>query len=102
MSNGRDIEAFSEGAFGSSDGAYHLVFTFLTESNPTGGWWFESSLQEGEPGLQTTESEWLDQTLHWYNEIAEKAISARVFGICCGINLAASHVVDDIICGFDK
>ncbi|KAG9101960.1 hypothetical protein FS749_001009 [Ceratobasidium sp. UAMH 11750] len=87
----------------SSEFKYHLAFLFLTESSPNGGWWFEDASmahpsvrdQPAEPH-QDSEGRWLSLILKPYTDIAKRAVSARVFGLCCGINLTAPGVVQDI------
>lgn len=61
----------------------------MTESDPSGGWWWND---EG----QDSESVWLRGMLGTYQDLANKAISARIFGLCCGINLACPGVVGEI------
>jgi hypothetical protein len=73
----------------SLDHPYHLIYIFLTESNPEGGWWFEANKQTGE-------GDWLKGMLEKYNKIADRAISSRIFGMCCGINLYNGGVVEEI------
>lgn len=73
-----------------SEGPYHLVYMFLTESNPCGGWWFSTDAQE-------SEGEWLKAMLCEYEGIATKALSARIFGICCGVNLMGAGVMSDLV-----
>ncbi|KAG8732398.1 hypothetical protein FRC10_000947, partial [Ceratobasidium sp. 414] len=92
----------------SSEFQYHLAFLFLTESNPGGGWWFQGTsgqpLHNGEghaPG-QAAEGHWLQAVLQPYNNISARAVSARIFGLCCGINLSSPGVVQDIAGGLNE
>ncbi|KAG9077797.1 hypothetical protein FRC06_008711, partial [Ceratobasidium sp. 370] len=72
-----------------SEDPYHLAFVFLTESNVAGGWWWDDD-------AQCSESEWITGILNKYSGIADKALSARVFGLCCGINLSVPGTVQSI------
>ncbi|KAG8737090.1 hypothetical protein FRC10_008582 [Ceratobasidium sp. 414] len=72
----------------STETPYHLVFVFMTESNPGGGWWHGD--------YQGDEAEWLVENLKLYDNIARKALSARIFGVTCGLNLAATGVISRI------
>jgi hypothetical protein len=76
------------------DSPYHVVFMFLTESNPGGGWWWNSS-------QQTSEYNWLGM-IDSYSKIATSALTARIFGICCGINLRSEESVDFLLRGMNE
>ncbi|KAG9082862.1 hypothetical protein FS749_006510, partial [Ceratobasidium sp. UAMH 11750] len=86
----------------SSEYQYHLAFVFLTESSPGGGWWFQGPENQGSAsnelpqGAQASEAVWLRTMLNGYDDIVERAVSARIFGLCCGVNLTAPGVVLDI------
>ncbi|KAG9095658.1 hypothetical protein FRC06_009564 [Ceratobasidium sp. 370] len=71
------------------DSPYHLVHVLLTESNPGGGWWFDNNAQNDEGDV-------LRALLKPYDTIAEKALSARLFPIACGLNLAGAGVIGRI------
>ncbi|KAG8718791.1 hypothetical protein FRC08_004352 [Ceratobasidium sp. 394] len=74
----------------SSEDPYHFAFIFLTESDVAGGWWWDNN-------ASCDESEWIAGILQMYSGIAEKALSARVFGLCCGVNLGVPGVVKNIV-----
>ncbi|KDN47378.1 hypothetical protein RSAG8_03518, partial [Rhizoctonia solani AG-8 WAC10335] len=59
---------------------YHLVFIFMTESDISGGWWTK-------PRESSSEADWLTLLLVKYKSIAQGALTARIFGLCCGLNL---------------
>jgi hypothetical protein len=61
----------------------------FTESNPGGGWWFAED-------AQAKEGEALELLLEPYDHIAKLALSARIFPIACGLNLAGSGVMGDV------
>ncbi|KAG9128203.1 hypothetical protein FRC07_003134, partial [Ceratobasidium sp. 392] len=67
---------------------YNLVYVFVTEGNEGGGWSFSES--------QASEAQFIHQSLYLYDDIAKKALSARIFGISCGINLLATGVIKEI------
>ncbi|KAG9098821.1 hypothetical protein FS749_002882 [Ceratobasidium sp. UAMH 11750] len=77
-----------------SESPFHLLFLFATESDPRGGWWFLDGGQAGE-------KEWLQKTVVVYESIASKALSARIFGVSCGVNLTAPGTVDEILAGLE-
>lgn len=51
---------------------------------------------------QENEAVWLKSILANYKPVAEKALSARIFGLCCGINLACPNVIGDILEGIKE
>ncbi|EUC54397.1 hypothetical protein RSOL_045870, partial [Rhizoctonia solani AG-3 Rhs1AP] len=72
------------------DYPYHLVFIFMTESNPGGGWWIDNE-------AQTDEAAWLSGLVGLYTDIAKKAVTARIFGLCCGLNLTEKQTIPAIL-----
>lgn len=68
---------------------YHIVFLLFTESNPGGGWWISEDGQDNEGVI-------LESLLETYDQIAEQALSARIFLSACGLNLHGSGVMADI------
>ncbi|KAG9080276.1 hypothetical protein FRC06_006841 [Ceratobasidium sp. 370] len=64
----------------------------MTESDPRGGWWWED-------GSRVEESVWLREVVGIYSKIVAKAVTSRIFGICCGVNLTAPGAVQHILDG---
>jgi hypothetical protein len=68
---------------------------FLTESHPGGGWWLASHTDPTKT-YQVSEEDFLGECLSELRPLAERAVSARVFGICCGLNLPGNGVIKTI------
>ncbi|EUC54677.1 hypothetical protein RSOL_065070, partial [Rhizoctonia solani AG-3 Rhs1AP] len=79
----------------SRDDPYHLAVVFLTESHPGGGWWYTSERDRGGK-FQVPEQALLDQCLDDLRPLAESAITARVYGVTCGVNLPGEGVIKAI------
>ncbi|KAG8725123.1 hypothetical protein FRC09_008135 [Ceratobasidium sp. 395] len=103
-----------------SEFQYHLAVIFMTESDPEGGWWFDSAPDsvpgsEAKPakakvssgrqwpelssttGAQDDERAFLELLVGAYAKPSENALSSRIFGICCGLNLLVPGVLDKIL-----
>lgn len=72
-----------------------MAVVFFTEGNDGGGWWW-STAADPDQAQQTSESQFLAQMLSPLNVLIRPAVSARVFGVSCGINLRESDSVKDI------
>jgi hypothetical protein len=77
------------------DDPYHLAIVFLTESHPGGGWWY-SSQYGNQASSQVGEKEFLSNCLSDLRQLARSAVTARIFGAACGINLPGAGVVGTI------
>ncbi|QRW17493.1 hypothetical protein RhiXN_02415 [Rhizoctonia solani] len=72
----------------------------MTESAPGGGWWIEE-------GAQSNEAAWIKGMINHHDCMAEKAVTSRIFGLCCGLNLTEEGTIPDILqsltrCGWDS
>ncbi|KAG8736718.1 hypothetical protein FRC10_009027 [Ceratobasidium sp. 414] len=74
------------------DAQFHLAIVFATESNPGGGWWFQS----GPSASQSDERDFLRYLGNQVRTLAREALTVRYFGAVCGSNLPGQDVVDTI------
>ncbi|EUC59160.1 hypothetical protein RSOL_299120, partial [Rhizoctonia solani AG-3 Rhs1AP] len=74
---------------------YHLAVVIMTESHPGGGWWHTSDKDRGGKG-QVSEKALLGECLDDLRPLAERAITARVYMVSCGVNLPGKGIVKDI------
>ncbi|KAG9085388.1 hypothetical protein FRC06_003634, partial [Ceratobasidium sp. 370] len=74
---------------------YHLAIVFVTESHPGGGWW-QSSKYGSLKQSQGQEDWFLQQCLYQVRRLARKALTSRLFGAVCGMNLPGEGVVNNI------
>ncbi|CAE6494132.1 unnamed protein product [Rhizoctonia solani] len=79
----------------SRDDPYHLAVIFITESQPGGGWWYTSE-KDRRGKVQISEQTLLESCLGDLRPLAESAITARVFGVACGMNLPGEGVIKEI------
>ncbi|KAG8734419.1 hypothetical protein FRC11_014265 [Ceratobasidium sp. 423] len=75
---------------------YHLAVIFMTEGDPSGGWWHTVDYGS-QKDSQVSEHEFLGTCLGSLRKMAKGAISARVFGISCGFNLKAKGTMAAIV-----
>ncbi|KAG8720298.1 hypothetical protein FRC09_009791 [Ceratobasidium sp. 395] len=68
------------------DAPYHLAVVFMTEGDPRGGWW-HTSLHRNQPDSRVNEDKFLESCLRNLHGFGRKAVTARLFGIACGLNL---------------
>ncbi|KAF8597010.1 hypothetical protein BDV93DRAFT_513685 [Ceratobasidium sp. AG-I] len=80
---------------------YHLAVVFFTEGTPGGGWWYSAD-KDPEGPFQATENSFLKYCLKPLKRLATDAVTSRVFGVACGMNLAASPVAASIHKGLDS
>ncbi|KAG9088754.1 hypothetical protein FRC06_001862 [Ceratobasidium sp. 370] len=71
---------------------FHLALVFVTESNPSGGWWSRSVSSNG----QAAEGQFLKFLNNQVHCLACQALSVWYFGVACGWNLPGQGMVDDI------
>jgi hypothetical protein len=74
---------------------YHLVIIFLTESDPRGGWWVMSD-DERLGAFRVDEKTFIDYHTENLMLLATDALTARIFPICCGLNLLNEDTVGSI------
>ncbi|CAE6540613.1 unnamed protein product [Rhizoctonia solani] len=79
----------------SREDPYHLAVIFVTESNPGGGWWYRSGTDK-DAKIQVSEKALLDQCLYELRHLAQSAVTARVYGVACGMNLPGEGVIKAI------
>ena len=74
---------------------YHLAVLVLTESDPTGGWWNSSDLDQGGRG-RSSESDFVDYFLDDLTLLARDAVTSRIFVISCAVNLFCKHALGEL------
>ncbi|KAG8715071.1 hypothetical protein FRC08_011023 [Ceratobasidium sp. 394] len=74
---------------------YHLAVVFVTESNPGGGWWQKAKYGSLKPS-QAEEGSFLARCMYQVRRLARGALTSRLFGVVCGMNLPGEGVVNSI------
>ncbi|QRV78018.1 hypothetical protein RhiJN_06033 [Ceratobasidium sp. AG-Ba] len=75
--------------------SYHLALLFVTESSPGGGWWHTSE-HGNQHKSQISESSFLEQCRYYVRHISKDAVTCRIFGTACGMNLQGPTTIQDI------
>lgn len=63
-----------------------MAVVFFSEGNDGGGWWWSTDADETK-AQSTSERQLLDEKLSPLEVLIQSAVSARVFGIACRMNL---------------
>ncbi|QRW09579.1 hypothetical protein RhiLY_08578 [Ceratobasidium sp. AG-Ba] len=74
------------------DVPYHLAVIFVTESNPGGGWWHTSE-HGSQKKSQVDEDAFLDQCRYQVRHLSARALTSRIFGAACGMNLQGPRAI---------
>ncbi|KAF8750290.1 hypothetical protein RHS01_09347 [Rhizoctonia solani] len=75
---------------------FHLAVIFLTEGDPQGGWW-HTSAHGHQKDSTVCEEDFLSTCLVNLEDVAERAVTARIFGVSCGYNLKVNGTINSIV-----
>jgi hypothetical protein len=66
---------------------------FVTESHPGGSWWWVSK-HGNQESYSVSEDQFLERCRFQIRHLMKEALTTRVFGVACGMNLYGPNTIE--------